>query len=82
MHVHPEYDLNYVEGAEGAKRMIGDSIEIIGEKNLVLTANPDLKHARKDGKREHTDIPEITIQFHASLIEKTSASRWRLIPST
>lgn len=75
VHVHPEYELNYVEGAEGARRVIGDSLETIGEKDLVLIANPDLKHAWKDGEQGHTDIHEITIQFHASLIEQNLDKR-------
>lgn len=70
VHVHPEYELNYVEGAPGAQRIIGDSIETIGHKDLVLIANPELKHAWKDGECTSTDIHEITIQFHPSLIEQ------------
>lgn len=57
VHVHPEYELNYVEGAEGARRVIGDSLETIGEKDLVLIANPDLKHAWKDGEQGFTKSP-------------------------
>ena len=70
VHIHPEYELNYVEGALGAKRIIGDSIETIGEKDLVLIANPELKHAWVDGDCEADDIHEITIQFHPSFIEQ------------
>ncbi|WP_400262861.1 AraC family transcriptional regulator [Sphingobacterium sp. SG20118] len=70
VHIHPEYELNYVEGAPGAQRIIGDSIETIGHKDLVLIANPELKHAWKDGECKSTDIHEITIQFHPSLIEQ------------
>lgn len=69
VHVHPEYELNYVEGANGARRIVGDSLELIGDKDLVLIANPKLKHAWKDGEKGHSDIHEITIQFHASLLE-------------
>lgn len=69
VHIHPEYELNYVEGAKGARRIVGDSLELIGDKDLVLIANPKLKHAWKDGEKGHTDIHEITIQFHASLLE-------------
>ncbi|MGJ1366490.1 AraC family transcriptional regulator [Sphingobacterium spiritivorum] len=70
VHIHPEYEINYVEGASGAMRIIGDSIENIGEKDLVLIANPELKHAWKDGDCTSTNIHEITIQFHPSLIEQ------------
>ncbi|WP_231635018.1 AraC family transcriptional regulator [Pedobacter sp. PACM 27299] len=70
VHVHPEYELNFVEGAAGAMRIVGDSIETIGNKDLVFIANPELKHAWKDGEGMATDIHEITLQFHPSLIEQ------------
>lgn len=69
VHIHPEYELNFVDGAPGALRIIGDSMETIGEKDLVLIANGDLKHAWKDGKCTATNIHEITIQFHPHLFE-------------
>lgn len=68
IHVHPEYELNYVEGAMGAQRIIGDSTENIGERDLVLIANPYLKHAWRDGECQSNDIHEITVQFHPSLM--------------
>jgi AraC-like DNA-binding protein len=70
VHIHPEYELNYVEGAVGAQRIIGNSIESIGERDLVLIASPELEHAWKDGDCQSNDIHEITIQFHPSLIEQ------------
>lgn len=70
VHIHPEFELNYVEGALGAKRIIGDSVETIGKKDLVLIANPELKHAWIDGDCQSVDIHEITIQFHPSFIEQ------------
>lgn len=70
VHMHPEYELNFVDGAPGAERIVGDSVEFIGEKDLVLIANPQLKHAWKDGHCTSTNISEITIQFHPSLVEQ------------
>ncbi|MFU1857704.1 AraC family transcriptional regulator [Sphingobacterium sp. NGMCC 1.201703] len=70
VHIHPEYELNYVEGASGAQRIIGNSIETIGEQDLVLIASPELEHAWKDGECQSNDIHEITIQFHPSLIDQ------------
>ena len=29
IHIHPEYELNYIENAKGAQRIVGDSIEEI-----------------------------------------------------
>ncbi|MBZ4191735.1 AraC family transcriptional regulator [Niabella beijingensis] len=70
VHVHPEFELNFVDGAAGAQRIIGDSVEQIGKKDLVLIANPELKHAWKDGGHTFTNIHEITIQFHPQLIDQ------------
>ncbi|OOG17358.1 AraC family transcriptional regulator [Sphingobacterium sp. CZ-UAM] len=70
VHIHPEYELNYVEGASGAQRIIGNSVETIGEQDLVLIASPELEHAWKDGECLSNDIHEITIQFHPSLIDQ------------
>ncbi|HMR82397.1 MAG TPA: helix-turn-helix domain-containing protein [Niabella sp.] len=70
VHVHPEYELNFVHGARGAKRIVGDLEETITDKDLVLIANPELKHAWKDGDCKNNNIHEITIQFHPQLIEQ------------
>ncbi|HLR38608.1 MAG TPA: AraC family transcriptional regulator [Chitinophagaceae bacterium] len=69
IHTHPEYEINFVSNAKNAKRIIGDSEEYINEKDLVLIANPQLRHAWMDGKCISHNIHEITIQFHPSLIE-------------
>lgn len=50
VHVHPEYEINFVDGVPGAKRIIGFSVEKIGNKDLVLIAGGELKHAWKDGE--------------------------------
>ncbi len=50
VHVHPEYALNFVSGALGAQRIIGDSLETIGERDLVFIANSQLRHAWMDGE--------------------------------
>lgn len=70
VHIHPEYELNFVDGAKGAQRIIGDSVETIGEKDLVLISNPELRHAWKDGGCTFSHIHEITIQFHPQLFEQ------------
>ena len=69
VHIHPEYELNFVSNAKGAHRIIGDSYETIGDNDLVLIANPKLRHAWMDGEKTSRDIYEITTQFLPSLIE-------------
>lgn len=67
IHVHDVWELNFVENAAGAMRIVGDSNEIISEKDLVLITNTELKHAWQNGDCRSNDIHEITIQFSPSL---------------
>ena len=67
IHVHNVWELNFVENASGALRIVGDSEETIGEKDLVLITNTELKHAWMNGNCRSNDIHEITLQFHPSL---------------
>lgn len=67
VHVHDVWELNFVENAAGAQRIVGDSEETIGEKDLVLVTSTELKHAWLNGDCRSNDIHEITIQFHPSL---------------
>ncbi len=70
VHIHPEYEINFVSGASGALRIIGDSQENIEERDLVFIANPNLRHAWMDGKCRSNNIHEITIQFLPQLVEQ------------
>lgn len=68
VHVHPEFELNFIEGGEGAKRIVGDSIEEIGNLELCLIGNESLEHAWMNYRNNpNTQIFEITIQFHKEL---------------
>lgn len=67
IHVHTIWELNFVEHAAGAQRIVGDSVETIGEKDLVLITNTELKHAWLNGNCQSNGIHEITIQFPPSL---------------
>ena len=44
LHVHMEFELNYLENAAGAIRIVGDSVEEIDDLDLVLIAG-GTKHA-------------------------------------
>ncbi len=64
IHTHREFELNYVENAAGAQRTVGDSIEEIGDYELVLIANDSLEHGWQNGSLpKGRNIREITIQF-------------------
>ena len=67
LHSHDEYELNYVENAAGVKRIVGDSVEIIGNYDLTLIAGEDLEHVWEQHKCESKNIREITVQFSADL---------------
>ena len=69
VHTHDVWELNFVEHAAGARRVVGDLDEVIGEQDLVLIANTELEHAWKDGNCRSTDIHEITIQFSPTLFD-------------
>lgn len=79
LHVHPEFELNYIENAKGAQRIVGDSVEEIEDEELVLVANPSLEHAWVDYNCQSKDIYEITIQFHPDLFGSTMLRRNQLI---
>ena len=67
VHVHPEYELNFIEKAKGAQRIVGDSIEVIDDLELCLIGNASLEHAWMNYHCESREIHEITIQFHKDL---------------
>ncbi len=68
VHVHPEYELNFIENAQGSHRIVGDSIEEIGNLELCLIGNPELEHGWIDyNNKPENEIHEITIQFHPDL---------------
>lgn len=79
IHVHPEYELNYIENAKGAQRIVGDSIEEIEEEELVLITNPQLEHAWMDHNNKSQKIHEITIQFHPDLFSDTVLNKNQMI---
>jgi len=67
VHFHPEYELNFISNASGAKRIVGDHIDEIGELELVLVG-PNIFHCWEDYHNNKKQIHEITIQFPADLI--------------
>lgn len=67
LHSHAEYELNFVENGRGIQRIVGDSIEEIGDYDLTLITGRELKHAWKQHKCTSKKIREITIQFSSDL---------------
>jgi AraC-like DNA-binding protein len=76
-HKHKEYELNFIERCEGAVRVVGDSVEKVGEYELVLIGG-GLEHYWEQGKCRSTDMREVTIQFDPSLFSAQLATKSRL----
>ena len=68
LHYHEEFELNLIINAPGAKRIVGDHIEVIEDLELVLVG-PNLSHAWFTHQCQSTEILEVTIQFHKDLLE-------------
>ncbi|CAN5610204.1 AraC family transcriptional regulator [soil metagenome] len=77
LHYHEEFELNLIINAKGAKRIVGDHIELIDEMELVLVG-PNLSHAWFTGQCESNEIKEVTIQFHKDLFDEKLLRRNQL----
>jgi AraC-type DNA-binding domain-containing proteins len=70
LHKHIECEINYVENAAGAKRTIGDSVEVIDKYDLVLITGNELEHVWENHDCKSHHIREITIHFSSELISQ------------
>ena len=69
IHSHEEFELNFVEHCAGVHRVVGDSIEEVGDYDLVLVTGDGLEHAWQQGNCTAPDVREITIQFSSTLLD-------------
>jgi AraC-like DNA-binding protein len=67
LHSHAEFELNYIENAAGVRRIVGDSVEIIGNYDLTLITGEQLEHVWEQYQCKSDNIREITIQFSSDL---------------
>lgn len=67
VHKHEEVELNFVQNCHGTRRIVGDSIEDVGEYDLVLMGS-GLEHAWEQHECKSDRIREITIQFSPDLL--------------
>ncbi len=67
LHQHKEFELNFIEKGKGVRRIVGDSVEEIGDYELVLLGGEDLEHVWEQGRCKSKDIREITIQFSGDI---------------
>ena len=64
-----DFELNFIENGAGVRRVVGDSVEEIGDFELTLVAGEELEHAWEQGMCSSPDIREITIQFAQDLFD-------------
>jgi AraC-like DNA-binding protein len=67
LHSHSEFEINYIENAEGVRRIVGDSVEVIGKFDLTLIAGEELEHVWEQHDCISKNIREITVQFSKEL---------------
>jgi len=79
VHIHTEYELNFIENGSGARRVVGDSVEEIGDFELTLIASPNLAHGWLNHYCVSKEIKEITVQFHGNLINDDLLSKNQFI---
>jgi AraC-like DNA-binding protein len=74
VHYHEEYELNFIENAPGAKRIIGNTASEIEDMELVLVGC-NLPHAWATHQCKNKKIHQITIQFHKDLFDEKLLQR-------
>lgn len=77
LHFHEEFELNLILNAKGAKRIVGDHIDVIDDIELVLVGS-NLNHAWFTHHCESEEITEVTIQWHKDLFDDKLLKRNQL----
>ena len=76
IHIHDVLELNFVANAAGARRVVGDSSEVIDNLDLVLITSPDLEHMWEQYECKSEVIHEVTVQFRLYFERPTSPFRY------
>jgi AraC-like DNA-binding protein len=77
LHTHEEFEINFIKNAMGAKRIVGDHTDVIGDMELVLVGS-NLPHAWFTHQCQSEEITEVTIQFHRDLFDEKFLKRNQL----
>lgn len=75
LHAHREYELNFIEHGSGVVRTVGDSVERIGDYDLVLVGGDYIEHVWENGSCQSASVREITIQFSPELFADSLLTR-------
>ncbi len=62
VHRHAEFEINFIENCAGARRIVGDSVETVGQFDLVIVGH-GVEHGWEQHDCKGGNIREITIQF-------------------
>ena len=79
VHKHEEYELNFVADCNNARRIVGDSVEVLGDYDLVLVGN-GIEHGWEQYECKSDKIREITIQFSRNLFGEVFLAKTQLAP--
>jgi len=74
LHKHNAYELNFVEHCAGARRIVGDHMEVLGEYDLALVGC-NLEHVWEQHECQAESIHEITIQMPENILPKEWLNR-------
>ena len=77
IHRHEEYELNFLTNCNGARRIVGDSIEMVGDFDMVLIGH-GIEHGWEQHECRNSRIREITIQFSCDLLSDSFLAKNQL----
>ena len=79
VHRHSEFEINFVENCEGARRIVGDSVEIVGDFDLTIVGH-GVEHGWEQYECKSNHIREITIQFPVDIFGNEMLRRTQMQP--
>lgn len=79
LHCHNVMELNFVENCTGTRRIVGDSIEVLDNYDLVLMGG-GLEHSWEQYECPAGDMREVTIQFESNLFGQDFLSKTHMQP--
>lgn len=77
LHRHKEYELNFLINCNGARRIVGDSVEMVGDYDLALIGG-GIEHGWEQHECTNDKIREITIQFSNDLFSESFLAKNQL----
>lgn len=79
VHRHEEYELNFLSNCTGSRRVVGDSVEVLGGYDLVLVGK-GIEHGWEQHQCNEDKIREITIQFSPDLFSESLLGKTQMAP--